>query len=76
VGRPLWAVIYSYNCFWALPEQSLSGPSPTELRPYFTVSLETQGPRIYISQEQGAPVIPEALGSLFVASYDSQETNY
>jgi hypothetical protein len=35
------SVIYSYNCFWALPEQSLWGPSPAELRPYFTVSSET-----------------------------------
>jgi hypothetical protein len=45
VGSPLWredgSVIYSYNCFWAFPEQSLSGPSPAELRPYFTVSFET-----------------------------------
>jgi hypothetical protein len=30
-----------YNCFWALPEQSLLGRSPAELRPYFTVSFET-----------------------------------
>jgi hypothetical protein len=30
------------------------------------------GPRIYISQEQGDPVIPQAEGSFFVASYDSQ----
>jgi hypothetical protein len=31
------------------------------------------GPRIYIPQEQGGPVIPpRALGSLFFASYDSQ----
>jgi hypothetical protein len=30
-----------YNCFWALPEQSLMGWSPSELRPYFTVSFET-----------------------------------
>jgi hypothetical protein len=30
------------------------------------------GPRIYIPQEQGGPVIPQALGSLFVASYNSQ----
>jgi hypothetical protein len=30
-----------YNCFWALPEQSLLGQSPVELRPYFTVSSET-----------------------------------
>jgi hypothetical protein len=30
-----------YNCFWALPELPLLGRSPTELRPYFTVSFET-----------------------------------
>jgi hypothetical protein len=30
------------------------------------------GPRIYIPQEQGGPDIPPALGSLSVASYDSQ----
>jgi hypothetical protein len=45
VGRPLsredGSVIYSYNCFWALPEQSLSGPSPVEPRAYFTISSET-----------------------------------
>jgi hypothetical protein len=29
-------------------------------------------PRIYIPQEQGGPDIPQALGSLSVASYDSQ----
>jgi hypothetical protein len=48
VGRPLcWehvSVIYSYNCFWALPEQSLLGPSPAVLRPYFALSYETRGP--------------------------------
>jgi hypothetical protein len=31
------------------------------------------GPRIYIPQEQGGPVIPPALGSLSVAFYDSQD---
>jgi hypothetical protein len=45
VGRPLWqeygSVISWYNCFWALPEQSLSGPSPAELTTVFTVSYET-----------------------------------
>jgi hypothetical protein len=30
------------------------------------------GPRIYIPQKQGGPDIPQALCSLFVASYDSQ----
>jgi hypothetical protein len=56
-------VIYSYNCFWALPEQSLCGPSPAEQRPYFTVSFETpstwraRSPYLY-PQEQDGPVIP------------------
>jgi hypothetical protein len=39
VGHPLWwengSVIYLYNCFWALPEQSLLGRSPTELTTIF-----------------------------------------
>jgi hypothetical protein len=45
---------------------------------YFTVSVLRLrqygglGPRIYVVEEQGGPVIPLALGSLFVASYDSQ----
>jgi hypothetical protein len=34
VGHPLWredgSVIYLYNCFWALPEQSLLGRSPAD----------------------------------------------
>jgi hypothetical protein len=29
-----------YNCFWALPEQSLLDRSPAELRPYFTLLFE------------------------------------
>jgi hypothetical protein len=45
VSRLLWredgSVIYSYNCFSALQEQSLVDPSPAELRPYLTVSFET-----------------------------------
>jgi hypothetical protein len=36
-------------------------------------NLEGQVPvRIYIPQEQGGTVIPQALSSIFVASYDSQ----
>jgi hypothetical protein len=30
-----------YNCFWALPEQSLFVAVPQNSRPYFTVSFET-----------------------------------
>jgi hypothetical protein len=46
------SVIYSYNCFWASPEQSLSGPCPTELGPYSTALLILPqpggpSPRIY-----------------------------
>jgi hypothetical protein len=33
--------------------------------------MEGQAP-IYIPQEQGGPVMPQAPGSIFVASYDSQ----
>jgi hypothetical protein len=81
LGHPLWredeSVIDSYNCFWALPEQSLSGPSPAEHRRYFTVSFETPqpgglDPRIYIPEGQGGPDIPPGTGFPFVASYYSQ----
>jgi hypothetical protein len=46
-----------------------------DLWPRFTVSDSTlsqpggPGPCIYISQEHGGPVIPQALGSLFVTFY-------
>jgi hypothetical protein len=33
--RKVKSVIYSYNCFWALPEQSLPHPSPAELTTIF-----------------------------------------
>jgi hypothetical protein len=51
---------------------------PRDSWPYFTVSYSRlpqpggPGPRIYIPQEQGGPVIPSAQGPRFVASYDSQ----
>jgi hypothetical protein len=47
--------------------------------PYFTVSDSRlsqpggPGPLIYIPHEQGGAVIPLGTGSLFVASYDSQD---
>jgi hypothetical protein len=52
-----------YNCFWAFPEQSLLGRSPTELTAIFYSHLRLPqpggpGPHIYIPQEQGGPVIP------------------
>jgi hypothetical protein len=81
VGQPLWRedgpVIYSYNFFRALPEQSLSGPSSAELTTIFycliwdSSNLEGQV-RIFISpRNRVAQLYPRALGSLFVASYDS-----
>jgi hypothetical protein len=58
-----------YNYFWALPEQSLSGRSPAEPRPYFTAHLRLPQPggpgsRIYIPLEQDGPVIPPGTGFL------------
>jgi hypothetical protein len=76
VWRPLWSedgsVVYSYSWFWALPEQSLLGPSPTELRPYFTVSFEGQIPLFISRRNRVTQLYPQALSSLFVASYDPQ----
>jgi hypothetical protein len=51
VGRPLWrkdgSLIYSYNCFWSLPEH-LNSQSRVQVQqsswPYFTVSSETPQP--------------------------------
>jgi hypothetical protein len=56
-----------------MPEQSLFGPSPSELTTIFycliwdSPNLEGQVPK-----EQGGPVIPPGTGFPFVASYDSQ----
>jgi hypothetical protein len=52
--------------------------SPWDSWPHFTVSDSRflqpggPGPRIFIPQEQGVPVISQALGPLFVPCYDSQ----
>jgi hypothetical protein len=48
---------------------------PRDSWQYFTLSdsrLGGPGPRSYIPQEQGGRLYPQALGSLFIASYDSQ----
>jgi hypothetical protein len=69
MGHPLWqedgSVIYSYNYFWALPEQSLLGQSPAELMTIFYLLSHFRlprfggpGPCIYIPQEEGGLVIP------------------
>jgi hypothetical protein len=67
-----------YNCFWALSEQSLVGRSPAELTTIFycliwdSPNLVGQIP-VFISPRNRMPQLyPRALGSLFVASYDSQ----
>jgi hypothetical protein len=59
-----------YNCFWALPEQSLLGPSPTEHTNIFycliwdSTNLEDQVP-VFISPRNRVPQLyPRALGSL------------
>jgi hypothetical protein len=82
VRRPLWrengSVIYLYNCFWALPEQSLSGPSPAELMTIFyylirdSPSLQGQVPVFISARNIVAQLHSRALGSLFVVSYYSQ----
>jgi hypothetical protein len=63
-------VIYSYNCFWALPEQSLSGPSPAELVTIFyclngdSLNLEGQVPIFISPRNRVAQLLPRALGIL------------
>jgi hypothetical protein len=54
-----------YNCFWDLPEQPLLGRSPVELTAIFYCL-------IWDSPNLEGQLSPRALGSLFVASYDSQ----
>jgi hypothetical protein len=67
-----------YNCLWALPEQSLLGRSPAELTTIFycliwdSFNLEGQVPVFISSRNRVAQLYPRALGSLYVASYDSQ----
>jgi hypothetical protein len=68
-----------YNCFWALPEQSLLSRSPAELTVHILLyhlrlpQPGGPGSRIYIPpRNRMALLYPRALGSLSVASYDSQ----
>jgi hypothetical protein len=72
-----WVCNLLYTCFWALPEQSLLGRSPAELTAIFycinwdSLSLEGQVPVFISPRKMVAQLYPRALGSLFVASYDS-----
>jgi hypothetical protein len=49
-----------HNCFWALPEQSLLGRSPTELMAIFHFIWDSPNPH-----EQDGPVIPPGTGFPF-----------
>jgi hypothetical protein len=75
---PLWREDGSVIYCTIASGQSLSGPIPAELRPYFTVSSETsptrraRSPYLYPPRNRVAQLHPRALGPLFVASYDSQ----
>jgi hypothetical protein len=66
-----------YNCLWALPEQWLLGRSPAELTAIFycliwdSSNLESQVPVFISPMNRVAQLYPRALGSFFVASYDS-----
>jgi hypothetical protein len=66
------------NCFWSLPEQSYLSRSPTELTAisycllWDSPNLEGQVPVFITPRNRVAKLYPRALGSLSVASYDSQ----
>jgi hypothetical protein len=69
-----WSIVY--NCCWSSPAQPFSGPAGL-MTTFYCLRFETlptgKTRFLYLyPPEQGAPVIPSALGSLFVASYDSQ----
>jgi hypothetical protein len=67
-----------FSCCWSSPGHSFSGPSPVGLMTtFYSLGFETPptwspGPRVYIPQKQGGPVIPQALCSLSVAFYNPQ----
>jgi hypothetical protein len=72
-----WVCNLLVQLLWALPEHSLSGPSTSEPRPYFTVSFETpptwRARSLYsYPPETGSLVTTRPLCSLFVASCNSQ----
>jgi hypothetical protein len=80
--HPLWWKDGSvlYYCCWSSPVQSFSGPSPAvPTTTFYSLRFETPpnleskisvfiSPRNKVSQ-----LYPKALGSLFVAFYDTQE---
>jgi hypothetical protein len=82
VGRSLWRENGSavYNCCWSLPAHSFLDQSLTGLLTiFYCLRFETlqpggPGPRIYIPPNRVTQLYPQALGSVFVASCDSQQT--
>jgi hypothetical protein len=83
VGRSLWRENGSavYNCCWSEPAQSFLGflrPSPAGLVTIFysqirySPNLEGQVPVFISPRNRVAQLYSQALGSLFIASYDSQ----
>jgi hypothetical protein len=66
------------NCFWALPDQSHLSRSPTELTAisycllWDSPNLEGHVPVFISPRNRVAKLYPRALGSLSIASYDSQ----
>jgi hypothetical protein len=60
-----------YNCCWASPAQSISGPTQAGLvTTFYCLTFETPqpggpGPHIYIPQEHGDPVMPPGTGFPF-----------
>jgi hypothetical protein len=82
VGRSVWREnrYAVYNCCWSSPAQSFLGPRPAGLLTiFYCLRFETPkpggpGPRIYIPQEQGGPITPQALGAAL--SYSSRELQH
>jgi hypothetical protein len=82
VGHHLWwkdeSLLYSYNCLWPLPEQSLSDPSPAEPTSVLyclikdSANLKGQVPLFTSPRNRVAQLYPRALSDLLVASYDLQ----
>jgi hypothetical protein len=74
VGHPLWredgSVIYLYNCFGS---ESRKTQTIFFCLIWDTPNLEGQVPVFISPRNRVAKLYPRALGSLFVASYDSQD---
>jgi hypothetical protein len=68
--------VTSYNCCWPSSAQSFSGPSPAGLillsQIRDSTNLEVQVSIFISTKNRVAQLYPQALGSPFVASYDSQ----